>query len=229
MKKTTANFTHDEAETFIKALLEDLFPHGKVDKLSDFYWPDVIGHYGDDEQFDFNDIEQRVKAIKKDAKQAHFVVQSIVLIDDLILFSCRQNWINKVDNSFYDNLVFGAYRIKNKKISELWIVLNTPTVTYKEGNQNFSVAMQPFELNKKAKREFLEKLAIFQKNEADKSLKLSKQERECLYYYFHGFSAKETAQELKLSPRTVEVYLADIKDRYACPSKRELRKHFFPT
>ena len=229
MKKSTANFTREEAEKFVKQLLEEIFPRGKTDKLSDFYWPDVVGHYGDEEQFTFSDIEQRVQAIKKEAKQVHFVVQNVVLIDDLILFSCRQNWVNKTDNSFYDNLVFGVYRIKNKKISELWIVLNTPTVTYKEGNKNFIVAMQPFELNKKTKREFLEKLAIFQKNEPNKNLKLSKQEKECLYYYFHGFSAKETAQELMLSPRTIEVYLADIKERYACPTKRELRKHFFPT
>ena len=175
MKKCTANFTRDEAEKFVKKILEDVIPHGKVDKLDEYYLSDVIGHYGDDELFSFKDIEQRVQAIKTNTKKTNFIVHNVVLIDDLILFTCRQNWINKIDDKFFEQMVYGVYRIKNKKISELWIVLNAVTAAYKEINKNFGTLMQPFEENEKSKREFFDKIAVFQKNETDKNLRLSKQ------------------------------------------------------
>jgi DNA-binding CsgD family transcriptional regulator len=218
-----------EVTQFVKELLEVVFPKGQVERLRDFYAKDVVGHYGEDELFDFHDIEQRVAAIKKDAKNIQFIVENIVVIDNLILFICRQHWINKKDNKFFEQMVYGVYRIKNKKIIELWIVLNTPTLGYKEINTNFASLMQPFEINKKAKQDFIKQLAAFNKTDKNNQYKLSMREQECLYYYFNGFSSKETAQEMGISPRTVEVYLADIKQRYSCSTKRQLRQYFFPT
>jgi DNA-binding CsgD family transcriptional regulator/predicted SnoaL-like aldol condensation-catalyzing enzyme len=225
MPNTT--FTKQEAEQFVKELLEDVFPNGKVERLKDFYTPDVVGHYGDDEVFGFTDIEQRVLAIKQHSKNIRFVVQHMLQIDDLVLFSCSQNWSQKADNSFYDSLVFGVYRIQNKKIVELWIVLNTQTESYKDINKNFVQSMRAFEISQKAKREFFNRLDILQ--ETGSNITLSKVDSECLYYYFHGFSAKETAQIMELSPRTVETYLANIKERLGCTTKGALRKKLFPS
>ncbi|MSP53294.1 MAG: LuxR family transcriptional regulator [Gammaproteobacteria bacterium] len=215
-----------DATQFVKELLEVVFPKGQVERLGEFYEKEVVGHYGDNELFNFDDIKQRVAAIKKDAKNIQFVVENVVVIDNLILFICRQHWTNKKDSKFFEQMVYGVYRVKNKKIVELWILLNTPTLDYKEINTNFSDFMSPFEINQKAKQDFVKQLATFIKNNKHK---LSAREQECLYYYFNGFSSKETAQEMKISPRTVEVYLAEIKQRYECSTKRQLRQHFFPT
>ena len=58
-------------------------------------------------------------------------------------------------------------------------------------------------------------------------LDLNPIERECLYYYFHGFSAKETAAKMNLTFRTIQSYIADLKEHFGCSSKIELRKRLF--
>lgn len=54
--------------------------------------------------------------------------------------------------------------------------------------------------------------------------KLSSREKECLKWHVKGKTAKETAQMLKLSSRTVEFYFENIKDKLGCFSKHELLK-----
>jgi len=55
-----------------------------------------------------------------------------------------------------------------------------------------------------------------------KASSLSRRERDCLRLLIHGHSAKDSAMELHLSPRTVESYLENIKNKLNCHSKREL-------
>lgn len=219
-------FTTPEAEIFVKELLEDVFPNGKVDAMINFYTPEVIGHYGD-ETFGFNEIRERILAIKATTKKCYFVVNKVTVIDKLVVFVCRQNWINKNDSCFYDELVFGAYRIRDKKICEAWII-DSPKSSYRQTNEDFVKNKQFSELNQKLKQEFLDKLELVQKTYLDKAYKLSKVEKDCLYYYFNGFSAKESALAMSLSPRTIETYLGQIKEKFGCTTKYELRKKIFP-
>ena len=55
---------------------------------------------------------------------------------------------------------------------------------------------------------------------------LSKRERQCLEYYFQGKTAKETAEVLQLSYRTVEEYISTLKKKLKCRHKRDLFKIF---
>ena len=48
---------------------------------------------------------------------------------------------------------------------------------------------------------------------------LSKRERQCLKLFLLGKSAKETAIDLSLSPRTIEFYFENIKNKLACRDK----------
>lgn len=52
--------------------------------------------------------------------------------------------------------------------------------------------------------------------------KLSKRQEQCLYYFLKGKTAKETAQLLNLSHRTVEEYLNHLKKKLGCRTKRDL-------
>ena len=45
------------------------------------------------------------------------------------------------------------------------------------------------------------------------NIRLSKRETECIYYLIRGMTIKRIAQTLKLSPRTVESYIKNIKNR----------------
>jgi DNA-binding CsgD family transcriptional regulator len=55
-----------------------------------------------------------------------------------------------------------------------------------------------------------------------KAHSLSSRERDCLKWLLAGKSAKETAQLLNLSTRTVESYFENIKNKLSCPTKHEI-------
>ena len=60
------------------------------------------------------------------------------------------------------------------------------------------------------------------------SVELSDRELECLYYFLNGYTAKEAAKILDISHRTFEGFIQNIKEKYNCSSKAELRKIIFP-
>lgn len=67
---------------------------------------------------------------------------------------------------------------------------------------------------------FLKDLGL--QKELEKVKRLTKRERECIKLLTEGRSAKETAQVLRLSPRTVESYFENIKNKLACCSKQQV-------
>jgi len=65
-------------------------------------------------------------------------------------------------------------------------------------------------------------IALGKKAEVERASSLSSRERDCLRLLLRGNSAKDTATELNLSPRTVEFYLGNVKNKLNCNGKREL-------
>jgi len=63
---------------------------------------------------------------------------------------------------------------------------------------------------------------IGMRREIEMALLLSMRERQCLKLLLEGKSAKETAVILRLSPRTVESYFENIKDKLSCWTKHEI-------
>jgi DNA-binding CsgD family transcriptional regulator len=51
---------------------------------------------------------------------------------------------------------------------------------------------------------------------------LTKRQMDCLFYLMRGKTAKETASLLNLSKRTVEYYIAQMKNTFLCHTKSEL-------
>lgn len=56
----------------------------------------------------------------------------------------------------------------------------------------------------------------------DGALYLTQREADCIYFLIQGLTIRETAEELLLSPRTVEFYLKRIKDKFKQPNKKQL-------
>lgn len=54
------------------------------------------------------------------------------------------------------------------------------------------------------------------------SYKLTKRESECLFYLTKGFTIKEIAKKISLSHRTVEHYLARVKEKLCCHTRSQL-------
>jgi DNA-binding CsgD family transcriptional regulator len=59
---------------------------------------------------------------------------------------------------------------------------------------------------------------------ATKNIAISNREKQCLEFYLAGNTAKETAEILQLSPRTVEEYINNLKNKFKCKHKRDLLK-----
>lgn len=59
----------------------------------------------------------------------------------------------------------------------------------------------------------------------DATLYLTQREADCIYHMLKGLTIKETAEELLLSPRTVEFYLKRIKIKFGQKSKKSLLHH----
>lgn len=51
---------------------------------------------------------------------------------------------------------------------------------------------------------------------------LSPRQIDCLYFLVRGFTVKEIAKQISLSPRTVEHYLETIKDKFGCKKRPEI-------
>ncbi len=51
---------------------------------------------------------------------------------------------------------------------------------------------------------------------------LSKRETACMHYLCKGLTTKQTARQLKISPKTVETYIERAKIKYNCRNKAEL-------
>ena len=55
-----------------------------------------------------------------------------------------------------------------------------------------------------------------------KDCSLTKRELDCVFYLIRGNSSKQIAKNLFLSPRTVESYIQNIKDKWQCDSKQQV-------
>lgn len=55
-----------------------------------------------------------------------------------------------------------------------------------------------------------------------KKYKLSNRETQCLFYLLRGKTSKKIAIILGLSPRTIEVYVDNLKSKFNCRTKLEL-------
>lgn len=53
-------------------------------------------------------------------------------------------------------------------------------------------------------------------------IELTKRQAECLFYLIRGKTFKQIAQALKVSPRTVEDHIEQLKLKFACQNKSEL-------
>lgn len=108
------------------------------------------------------------------------------------------------------------YRFRGDKICEVWQSWDRLGVL----EQIAELEVKPIGLKAKADRDQI-RSAELEKYSVQAS-RLSKRERECLSALLDRKTAKQAAEHLSLSPRTVESYYENIKDKLGCDSKKEL-------
>ena len=88
---------------------------------------------------------------------------------------------------------------------------------------DFSMAytqLTDYYLNGKSKRQFIINLSD-DSDDTDEN-ELSKRQYQCIYYLLRGYSAKQIANQLGISSRTVETHIHRLKVKYQCTSKSQL-------
>lgn len=79
----------------------------------------------------------------------------------------------------------------------------------------------PYDLNKEQKLKFLKQIDK-NFNQSILFTEFTPREKEVIALYYKGIPAREVANKLKLSNRTVEFYIENIKNKLSCTSKTEL-------
>lgn len=74
--------------------------------------------------------------------------------------------------------------------------------------------------------ELIDSLISKEVYETAKQFSLSKRELQCLSYMTAGYTVKEMARMIQISPRTIETYLANVRLKTGYQSKRELKDWF---
>lgn len=218
--------TEEEVKAFLDDLFENVFPRGDLSRISEFYTDDVIGHQNN-QAFNLEDIKIRFKILQNFFVAFTFKVENFVIINEFIVLVVRQNWLAQQNHEFYEAIVTVVYRMRQNKICEIWALADRPFETYQKQNEDYLLSFQSFNLNEKAKKNFISKLMMSEYFRNNPTVRCSEMEKECLYYYLQGFTAKETAKMLNLSHRTIETHIANVKTKLNCHTKNELRNKLF--
>lgn len=219
-------FDQQEAAEFLNHLFDEIWQQGHADKLEDFYWSDVLGHYPHS-TFNFSDIRSRVCAFDRHYKKRKFEVQHFFIINDLLVLTLTRNFLDPIDNDLSVSPVPLVYRIKEKKISEVWILECKGLPSYSQVNQEVTKIFNQFKLSRRDKDAFFHHLEARENLQEKSVVSLTRCEKECLFYYLNGYTAKEIARELSVSHRTVETHIVNIKQKSDCSTRGELRKVFY--
>lgn len=163
-----------------------------------------------DTQKVMNDLQ-----LAKNFNITHRIYMTTAYQDYFEVFGCGFTR-NDCDKNSYNNLEYLINKINAIEEFALYFkekarkLIEQATLSRIAINNFFNIMNQKKEndvkLNKCAPREFL---VICEQKE----VVLSKREAQCLYHLLQGKTAKETANTLCISPRTVEVYLRSLKDK----------------
>lgn len=221
--------TVNQAAEFFDELYLEVFSKGNLDKLMDYYHTDFIGHCND-ELFDLEDIKDRVCIIKEHFNYFSLKVEKVSISGNIVTLVNQANLTSKYHKSIFIMTQFTNAIIIDNKIKEQWIVNEGKPLSYQAVNRIIwpkSDFLEAFDIRKKNKKEFLENLKEVLKSDKF-NLEFSSKKLECIYYYLNGYSAKETSAEVNLTSRTVELYLQDIKNKFNCNQRLELKNLLFP-
>lgn len=218
------------AEKFMHAVVLEVWERGAEELFDNYYHSDVIGHYCG-QTFNFADIKNRLIYNKMRYQDRKFYLNDIIAISDsFVVARLRHTGIDIYYNKPYSADITGIYEIFEKRIKQFWLLADSVLDYYATPDdlKNLNKSPEKLIIEERDKKRFLEKLSDYRRFSKNQAVELTSREQECLYYFINGYTAKEIAKQLSLTYRTVQSYLARIKQKYGCTSKHELRQKLFP-
>lgn len=127
----------------------------------------------------------------------------------------------KIQHSILNNLdLFERFTLYFKEKAASFIKRGEQSKVYIPSSEipnNFSNQISPYLKNDHIRQQFLNDCAV-----SPNQYLLSKRESECLHHLMKGKTAKQIAEKLSLSSRTIEHYLDNLKIKFNVLSKYEL-------
>jgi len=214
---------------FLKTLFLEVFEKGDVDRISEFYLEEVVGHIKD-QTFGREDIKNRVLYMNERFPQRKMTIKSYIVVDPNCVFvSTRQQGLDVYANKPFDLQVSVIYRFEGDKIAELWLLTDLEVDYFQQAKKTkHEEVKEHFTVDILEQKRFEDMIRLYERFYPKNDITLTHREWEVLYYYLNGYSAKEIARELEISHRTVEEHISNIHSKYNTSSRFELRQKLFP-
>jgi DNA-binding CsgD family transcriptional regulator len=174
--------------------------------------------------------EEHRQRILKDGKEIFNLDQGVILIQknndsSVEFFGYSANKASSSLDKLYLNhpwilKSFAGYFKKELKSVLVRMEAEANTLPHLKGNDFYSNQLLQPDIHSKEILKYLKDIG--KESEMMKFGLLSKRELECIKLLLKGKSARESAVILKLSPRTIEFYFDNIKDKLSCNSKQEI-------
>ena len=218
-----------QAYDFVNKLINALYL-GDLDFIKQVYSEDLIAHYG---AFTFTRddvINRAIYNLHTYENQKHHLLQCITF-DNVIVYRDRQMGKNKHTHELLDLELTGVYRLQDDIIQEAWLLTDATFDYTTKAGQHDGIQLAKAGI---LQTDFATGLKSFTQNVNEiltqqyPGMTIADREMECLFYTAGGRTAKEIAKQLALSPRTVEHYLENLKTKFNCSSKTDLRNKLVP-
>lgn len=205
----------------VQELLKGMLDPENLSKYDQFFAENIRMHgpfNGYEGDLDLSVAKEFDAWLAKTVRKEKMDVQDIFAHEDKVIvywvLHCVQSQTEK------KHIISGTsmYRIADHKIHEIWQSWDTSSLSAMLANDPDFSSPQAFLEGAKNDPITLFGLEGYRK-QVDA---LSDRERECLQQLLLGKTATEIGQALHLSPRTVESYLENLKEKLSCHSKREL-------
>jgi DNA-binding CsgD family transcriptional regulator len=182
--------TQVEAVDFVHEFYFSIWAALNPKKLEQYYSKDVIAHSGNN-TFGYSEIVKHINNLKKSFTHVVPNFHNIMALENQIVVWVTQNAIaKKGENIVLESMII--YEVVNNKIIKIGFMWSKPFEQVFRGFYNGAV--------------------LEETSEGIQHI-LSRRELECFFYLIHGKTAKQIAQMLKISNRTVEDYLARIRHK----------------
>lgn len=204
----------------VKQFLKRLTNKRTIQHYDDFLHQDVIIHDSIlGEPIEGLQNAKRIDIDQNPACQESFTIEEVLEHQDRVIV----RWVSK--GKFIRKVapppdIFGLsiFRFQEQKITEIWHYWDRLALLGKLGKNLLKVDMPKLvdKIDVKSigdEKEYVNLRAL-----------LTNRERDCLKGLVDGKTAKDTAEMYGISARTVESYFEKIKEKFKCPTKRDLFK-----
>lgn len=211
---------------FLQEMFDTLYTHRHYRRMGEFYAANFMGHFYEDD-FDFDDAVLRLKYLHAHYKNINVIIDDCIVLGDHAYVLIHTISYNLHRNESTYMIYANVYKFADGLIQEYWVMAPKPgQLDYRSGDSALPPVLPTSVFKDDVRIRFIELLDSHNVI-CENVIELSDLEKECLYYFLHGYSAKEIAPVLGYSYRTVEGYISVIKEKFGCSRRSELRRLLF--